>query len=149
VEIYEIHIDIVASPNQVWNAIADFDNYGAWNPIIPFAKGELIANGYLSMRLRNASNNTNVKVLTVNDGKCFILSRFIIHEKLINMVHHFQLSEVDEFKTRFTQRWECTGLLVPLMWKRISSKLKAFELANLELKKHIEGGCGGRQCDAN
>lgn len=138
--VFEIYIDVKSPQERVWNTLVDFENYGVWNTLIPFVEGTLEKNATLFMRVKNQESATEIKVDGVDEGKRFILSRNLIHHKLVHLVHYFELTKIDEKTTRFTQRWECTGLLIPVMWKRITTKMGAFRLFNSELKNHLESG---------
>ena len=48
---FTIDVEIAASQKRVWDALVDLENYGKWNPIIPFGQGKFEANSYLQLTL--------------------------------------------------------------------------------------------------
>ena len=72
-------------------------------------------------------------------GRRFVLSRDLFHRKLVHLTHSFAIHELEPRATRFTQRWEATGLLVPLMWNKLASVMAKFEAFGADLKVHVEG----------
>ncbi|MFC2087064.1 SRPBCC domain-containing protein [Bacteroidota bacterium] len=53
--------------------------------------------------------------------------------------HIFELIEVDNNSTRFIQRENFSGILVPFLWKQLNTKTrKGFELMNDKIKEMAE-----------
>ena len=53
--------------------------------------------------------------------------------------HIFQLEQINDNKTKFIQRENFNGLLVPLFWKSLNSNTRrGFEDMNIALKEKVE-----------
>ena len=138
---FEVSIDISAPIDHVWDALTDIDKYGSWNPIVSKVEGVLEVGKQLHHTLIKPNGRLvsfSPVIESVNTGRGFTLSKSLIHPKLIHLVHHFELVDKSRTSTMFSQRWQCTGFIVPLLWGKLMQRFKHFEKFNSAIKKRIE-----------
>lgn len=136
---FEIHIDIKAPKEKVWGALADFESYPSWNPTLTYVEGRMKAGEIVHARFGKAENLTAADVDQVDEGRMFVMSRSLMHSSLIHMIHDFELQEIGGGVTRFIQRWHCSGMLVPLLWGKMTAGMAKFERFNKGLQSYVEG----------
>ena len=136
---FEISIGIKAPSSQIWEALEDLDGYRSWSSFIPFASGDLSRDKTIHMRARYREEPVSIHVDEVVPGKRLVLSRDLFHRRLVHLTHYFELNELGNGETRFAQRWEGRGLLIPFMWRKLSKGMGEFEAFNADLRNHIEG----------
>jgi hypothetical protein len=136
----EILID--AEPDRVWDVLTDVDAMGDWNPFI----AEVEKNFEEGERMRIVLNQPNrwqmtikPKVLEVDPGREL---RWLGHmgvPGLFDGEHIFELHPAGERSTRFVQREEFGGLLVPVFWRMLETDTRqGFEDMNAALKHRAE-----------
>ena len=137
---FKIAIDINAPQSQVWDAFFDLKNYGSWNPTIPIGLGKLEVNEMLELTWQRPKRQIlfHPKILAIELGRKMSFTTYVIHPKLTKMVHHFVLESINENTTKFTQSWECNGLLIGLLWSSILPGFKEFKNMNEALKQYLE-----------
>lgn len=135
---FEIQIDIAAPKDAVWSALVDFENYGDWNPTITQVTGDFHTGGTVAFKFRKAEHFIDAYVEKVADEQMFVFSRCLVHPFLIHMVHDFELRALGCGNTRLIQRWHCTGILIPLLWKKLTEGMAKFNRFNESLKTYVE-----------
>lgn len=138
---YKLDIDINASAQKVWDALLDFDNYAKWNPVVPsitgvFEVGESIE--HTLVKVNGEKVLYTPKVLQVEAPFKSTLAKSLLHPRFAYLVHHFELQALTDNLTRFRQRWECSGLAIPLPWNSFITRFKHFEKASAGLKAYLE-----------
>ncbi len=136
---FEIHIDINAPKEKIWEVLTDFERYPDWNPTLTYVEGHLKTGEILHARFGRAEKLTAADVEYVEEGHMFAMSRSLMHPFLVHMVHDFELQELGDSVTRFIQCWHSKGVLVPLLWDRMTIGMSKFERFNLGLKSYVEG----------
>jgi len=130
-------ITINAPVHLVWSEFINFEAYPTWNPFIHSVTGELAVGQTIKAKIGNMSFSPIVKEHEVN-------SRFSWQGKLgirgiFDGKHLFELKEMGENTTLFTQSEKFNGLLVPFMKKKLNSEIKnGFEAMNFALKQRCE-----------
>lgn len=136
----DIHID--APPERVWQILTDFERYPEWNPFITRAEGEVREGARLTVRIepqgaRGMTFRPTVTRLEPNRELRWLGRLFL--PKLFDGEHIFELHPADG-GTRFVQRENVDGLLVPLMWGSIEEPTRqGFIAMNEALKREMEG----------
>jgi hypothetical protein len=136
----EIEIDAPAA--VVWKVLADFPGYCSWNPTIRRIQGRLAAQACLRvfaclpcglpMLLRP-------RVLECRPERELRWVGNLLIPGLFEGEHLFLLEPLSACKTRFVQREEFNGILLPLLWKWFGDQgRRAFEAMNLALKTEAE-----------
>lgn len=135
-------IEIQAPVGKIWEILIDIEKYPEWNPFIKsvnskFAEGE---------KFTASLHQPGSKPMTFKP-KCIKLE----HEKELRWLGHFfipglfdgehifELHSLENGNTKFIQREDMKGLLVPLFWKMVNTKTrKGFEMMNEKLKELAE-----------
>jgi len=136
-------IEILASPEDVWKALTDFDAFRDWNPFIRPVVGEAVEGVRLRVQMRPpggravAFRPTVTKVVPNRElrwkGRLWISGLF-------DGEHIFEIEPQGAERVRFVQREAFSGLLVPFMAKSIDQALSGFEEMNMALKERVEAG---------
>ncbi len=135
-------IEIAASPQCVWDVLADFAGYGSWNPSIERLEGGQSPGDRLLLHARMPRLG-RVKLqarLRRFEPRC----ELSWHGELISPPvfageHSFNLEPLSGGRTRLVQKEEFRGLLAPLFVMAFASGLAAFySEANRGLKALVE-----------
>lgn len=135
----EIHID--APPETVWQVLTDFSRYPDWNPFMPRAEGTVREGETIAVRIeppggRGMTFRPTLQRVTPNRELRW-LGRLLL-PKIFDGEHIFELHPEDG-GTRFVQRENFGGLLVPLLWRSMeASTRRGFEAMNQALKARAE-----------
>lgn len=136
-----IHID--APPEAVWRILTDFARYPDWNPFIPRAEGPVREGATIEVRIeppggRGMTFRPALTRVTPNRELRWLGHLWI--PKLFDGEHIFELHPSEAGGTRFVQRENFGGLLVPLVWGSMeTSTRRGFEAMNEALKERAEG----------
>ena len=137
----EIYVD--APPESVWPILTDLDQYPNWNPLIPQAEGDIREGARLTVRIETPGGPamTVRPTLTRVDPQRELrwLGQLFV-PKLFDGEHIFELHP-ENGGTRFVQRENFSGLLVPFLWGSMEAATRrGFEAMNEALKQRAEGG---------
>ena len=139
----ETKIEIDASPARVWEVFTDFGRYPQWNPFLVLLGGPVSVGERIEARLtppggRGMTFKPEILVFD-QDRELRWLGRLLI-PGLFDGEHQFFVEPFGEGRTRFIQREEFRGILVPLAMRMIGSSIKqGFEEMNTALKQLVEG----------
>lgn len=131
-------IIIQAPIEEVWKILMDFDRYPEWNPFVISILGKAKLRERLKVTLLNPNGKPTTfqpKVTLLKEHQVFgwLGSLWIVG--LFDGHHTFEMQDIGPGKCRFLHREEFSGLLVPLFWKLIDTKVRAgFEAMNEKLK---------------
>jgi len=109
----ETTIDIHATPEVVWQTLADFDSYTEWNPFLTEAAGSATVGERLEWLGR-------LGLRGLFDGR-----------------HEFRLEGTEDGRTRLSQRERFSGLLVGLLLDEGAIE-RGFEAMNEALRQRVE-----------
>ncbi|MGV8072943.1 MAG: SRPBCC family protein [Syntrophobacteraceae bacterium] len=135
-------IEIDAPCAVVWRVLTDFSGYCSWNPTIKRIDGRPAVNACLKvfaclpcglpMMLRP-------KLLEYRPEREIIWLGIALIPGILDGNHLFKLEPINEIKTRFVQREEYSGILLPFLWKWLGEQgRRAFEIMNAALKVEAE-----------
>jgi len=139
-KVFEIEKVINSNRSEVWDTLTKFPNYENWNSIVPFGSGDLVVGGKLDMKLKMKGKKIKKfmpKIESVIQEHEFILSQTAIHKKIAYIKHYFILQKFNETNTKFVQRWECSGILIPILWQVLVQSFKEFEAFNTDLSNQL------------
>ena len=136
----EINID--APIKKVWNILTDFNKYPEWNPFIKSITGVQSIGETLSVTIQPPGAKPmdfKPKITQITPEKEIRwLGHFVI-PSLFDGEHIFELESIGDNITKFVQRENFKGLLVPLLRKQLENGTKqGFELMNKALKERAE-----------
>jgi hypothetical protein len=130
-------IKINAPAEKIWNKLMDFNDYPNWNPFILSIEGIPKIDNNLVVNFEKMTFKPRVISLVKN--KEFKWVGKLLFKGIFDGEHSFQLVEITNNKTLFIHSEEFSGILVPLLKKKLLSETKpGFESMNLALKKEME-----------
>jgi hypothetical protein len=115
----------------------DFKTYPDWNPFIKSIKGM----PYIGQQLQVDIGSMKFKpiVQTKHYNKHFAWLGKLWVKGLFDGVHHYEINEIDEQTCEFIHREEFSGILVPLLKKKLKTETyQGFINMNNALKQHAE-----------
>jgi len=137
-------IEINASRIEIWNILLDVNKYPEWNPFIKSLNGHFNEGEKLAVTLHQPDSKPMIFKPTVTKVESNKEIRWLGHlfvKGLFDGEHIFEIQSLENGKTKFIQRENFKGLLVPLFWKDLNTKTrKGFELMNEKLKELAEKG---------
>lgn len=135
----DIHIE--APPERVWQILTDFARYPAWNPLIPRAEGDVREGSRLTVRIElpdGPGMTIRPTLVRVEPNRALAWKGGLLVPKLFDGEHLFELHPADG-GTRFVQRENFGGLLVPLVWGSLEAPTRqGFIAMNEALKQKAE-----------
>jgi hypothetical protein len=138
----ETYIDIQAPVEKIWKILLDFSSYPQWNPFITSAKGIPAKGKKLSITINlpdKGKQRFHPVCLNVTPQKELRWKGKVITKGLFDGEHIFELQVLNKKTVRLFQREYFSGLLVPLMWKKLEpATLEGFKLMNRRLKQRAE-----------
>jgi len=130
-------IEIKANAETIWNALIDFKNYYKWNPFISKIEGNLAPNQQLRVKIQKMYFTPTVQLVKPHQ-KLTWLGKLGV-KGLFDGYHYFEIIPIDEQKCLFIQGENFTGILVPLLKKKLKTEtLPGFILMNCSLKEYVE-----------
>ena len=141
-----IKTDVVinASPDKVWSILTDFDTYPEWNPFIKSFEGKPAEGERFKVTIQQPGSKPMTfkpKCLKFERNKEFRWLGHLFIKGIFDGEHIFELIPAENGKTKFIQRENFNGILVPLLWNQLETKTtKGFEMMNEKLKELAENG---------
>lgn len=135
-------IEIQASARKVWDILADFEHYPAWNPFIQNISGDMSEGSQLRVTIQPVGGKPMKFWPTVIKMHVHQEFRWLGHlfvPGLFDGEHYSQIEEVSENTVRFVQGEQFRGILVPLLWGSMESgTTEGFKAMNEALKQRAE-----------
>jgi hypothetical protein len=135
-------IEIQASPDAVWETLADFAAYPDWNPFIVQADGEPVPGGRLELRMRLPGRRPMTfrpKLLEATPAHRLRWLGHLFVPGLFDGEHTFTIDPLGPDRVRLTQQEEFRGLLVPVVLAFIGKPTQeGFHQMNQALKTRVE-----------
>lgn len=132
----EIHID--ATPDEVWNVLADLAGYREWNPFLVSAEGELKEGATLTHTMHPANGSPMTfqpTMLRVSPARELRWLGRLLLPRIFDGEHYFLL-ESHEGGTRLVHGEKFAGIL---LWLLNTQRFAAdFEAMNRALKQRVE-----------
>ena len=138
----ENSIVIERSPDQVWTAIADIDQYANWSPFIKSVQGELKTGETLLIEIvpqgEDGMEFTPQVLVAKADEELRWIGK-LGFRGVFDGEHYFILEKLEDNRTRLRHGEAFSGLLVPILWGLIAdSTRKGFTDHNQSLKTLVE-----------
>jgi len=140
-ELYS-EIEIHASPQRIWEILADFSRYPEWNPFIRSIRGDLVTGGRITAELRPpVSEGMTIRpvLLNVEPPRELRWKGHLLVRGLFDGEHVFEIRPEDTGRCRFIQREIFSGLLLPLFTRMLKDgTARGFADMNAALKERAE-----------
>ena len=135
-------IQIHATPEKVWQILTDLKSYQQWNPFMTSAAGEIRTGSRLTVSIEPPNSRAMIfrPIITqVNPGSELCWIGHLLLPGLLDGKHVFKIQAGDAGKIQFVQEEFFSGLLVPLLWRKLNAGTRrGFELMNAALKRIAE-----------
>jgi hypothetical protein len=135
-------IIINAPVNKVWDVLVDFQKYPEWNPFIKSFEGEIREGESFKVTIQPPGGKAmtfNPTCLKLAENQEFRWLGHLFFKGLFDGEHIFELSPFGSGQTKFVQRENFRGILVPFIWNQLEPKTKkGFEMMNEKLKELVE-----------
>lgn len=133
--------DIAASPQRVWEVLADLHGYARWNPEITVVSGHAAPGQVLTLRRRSDSGTSTVHP-TVRAADLGRELRWTSHYHeiggLADSEQRFTIEATGQGRVRFTQSETFRGIAVPFYHHALASSCSRFAAMNAALKDRAE-----------
>lgn len=130
-------ITIHSSIEHVWNVLIDFPSYSSWNPFISSIEGKLHKGEQLKVTIGTMKFKPTIKQLLPQREITWLGRLFV--PGIFDGRHSFQLQENPDGTTLFIQKEDFSGILVPLMRKKLNTEIvNGFNEMNQQLKERAE-----------
>ena len=140
-------IVIEAPPERVWSILTDFERFPEWNPFIRKISGKIEARGRLSVTLHPSGGRTTAFKPTILKAEPNRELQWIGHigfPGLFDGQHIFELQPLGDSMTRFVQREQYGGILLPFVSGMLRNETaRGFDEMNRALKERAEEGTAG------
>ncbi len=135
-------VEIERSANEVWGVLSDFPAYPDWNPFITEISGELGPGWRLEVTIQPPGGEAmdfNPTVTEVMPGRRFAWLGQLSLPRMFDGAHYFAVEDLGNGRSRFTQREEFRGVLVPFLRPKLDGQtLDGFKQMNAALKARAE-----------
>jgi hypothetical protein len=132
---------IPASPERVWDVLADFDRYGEWNPLNIWAGGEARAGARVPMRFVDAGGGKGkviAQTVTVTASDPPRRLEWVGRVPLLFRGRHFFELSPERGGTRLIHGEDLSGL-IPVLFSasRIERQKGSYEAMNRALERRV------------
>jgi hypothetical protein len=135
-------IEIDATPDEVWEIITDLDSYPQWHPAVAHTSGQLHVGARQRevVRAGNGRHLTFRPVLTVvTPGRQLTRRGRLLAPGIFTGVHTYFIEPTGADRVRVVQTERLTGILVPLLRRRLDTETRTqFRAALAGLAHRVE-----------
>jgi len=137
----ETVVDIGAPPARVWAQLTRFAAYPEWSRFIASIRGEPRVGERVTVELDDGSRPVTIKpvLLVVAENEELRWRGTLVIPWLFSGEHYFKLTALPDGRTRLTHGEQFGGLLVPLLWRMLDTRIRAsFGVFNEALRARAE-----------
>jgi hypothetical protein len=134
-------IEIAASAATVWGVLTDFAAYPEWNPFMLSVAGELTQGKQISVTMQPPGHGASTfrpTLLSVEAGRGFRWRGHLVVPDLFDGEHVHEIEVLGPQRTRYVQREQFRGVLVPFVGGMFRDTPRGFEEMNAALKVRAE-----------
>lgn len=142
-------VDIEASPEDVWQVLADFPSHERWNPFFARIVGVPEVGEQLRITARKGDGDGmsfRPEVLVADRGRELRWKGKLLVRGIFDGEHAFVLEPIHGGRTRVTHREEFRGALVPFMGRVLADTERGFVAFNQALADEV---AARRTCNAS
>jgi hypothetical protein len=137
-------IEIGATPERIWASLTDFAAFPEWNPFVRSIEGKARRGERLTVTIQPPGEGAMTfrpKVLKADPGRELRWLGHLVMPGLFDGEHYFELTETSPGRCRVVQGERFSGLLVPLLRKKLDGPTReGFIAMNRALKKRLTIG---------
>jgi hypothetical protein len=138
---YELSTPMSAPPADVWTTLVDLAHWGEWNKLVPVASGDIRTGEILAFKIRRLDGtyrDHRPTVDAIEPGRVIVLSATFGHRFAVKLVHSFTIDQVQEGSCRLHQRWDASGVLVPILWSDLTQTMRRFSQLGEDLAARVK-----------
>jgi hypothetical protein len=142
----DAHVDIDATPEDVWSVLVDFNTWGSWNNFIPAVEGNLQVGKRMRIKVVPPGLKPMIfkpEVYVIEANKAIVWGGSFL-QIIYRGDHTFLLEPLPRGKTRFRQIERFMGPMVLFMGSMIRKTEAGYHQMNLALKERVEKGGRGK-----
>ena len=125
-KVLHTEINISASPEQVWQNLTDFSNYGAWNPFIHHVEGKAAVGEEVKIFVKVGSRELtlNCTILELAPNQKLRWKWHIFFDRFYSGEHSVILKPQGHSRVHIDHREIFNGLLLPFFRRQIDTQTK-------------------------
>jgi hypothetical protein len=130
---------INAPAEKVWKEFTNFSEYPNWNPFLRKVSGDMKSGNSINVTIQPKNHEPvdfNPAIIIYEEKRTVQWEGKLFIPGLFTGRHTFQLINIDKDKTRFIQKEDFNGILVPFI--SLDATLEGFKEMNGLLKSRIE-----------
>lgn len=136
-------LNISAPPEKVWQVLTDYARYPEWNSTMVFKSHDFKVGNQVSFASLDSDGKETMtitpEVLDYTPNKAIVWKGSLFVPGIFDGTHQFYLEAQADGSTRFTQKEDFSGLLIPLTRNNVIKDAQArFILMDEELKREAE-----------
>jgi hypothetical protein len=134
-------VDIAAPAEVVWRVLTDFAAFEEWNPFMLQAEGELVPGQRISVTMRPPGHGASTfrpRLLAVEPARLLRWRGQLLVPGLFDGEHVHELTPLEGEGTRYVQREEFGGILVPFTGGMLRDTERGFAAMNAALRQRAE-----------
>lgn len=135
-------VEIERPARLVWEIFSDFPAYPDWNPFITQISGQMPPGQELKVTIQPPGGDAMDFTPTVTEfipGRRFAWLGQVGLPRIFDGAHYFEVEDLGDGRSRFTQGEEFRGVLVPFLKPRLDGQtLDGFKAMNEALKGRAE-----------
>ncbi len=134
-------VTIDAPANRVWDVLTGLNDYKSWNPFLTSAAGTLAPGQEITIAIKLGGHTIRVhpRIVAVDPGRKLAWREALLFPEIFSGEHEFELDALDQSHTRLIQSEQFRGVLVGLVWNKLSPQLsQGFNAMNQALKRRCE-----------
>ena len=138
--IIDTHIDIDATPEEVWSLLVDFNAWGSWNDFIPMVEGNLQVGEHL--RIKVVPPEMKPMIFKPEVYEVIPFKKILWGGSFLKIIyrgdHAFLLEPAPDGKTRFRQIERFRGQMVLFMGSMIKKTEVGYHQMNHAFREQVE-----------
>ncbi|MEO1307916.1 MAG: SRPBCC domain-containing protein [Pseudomonadota bacterium] len=137
----ETSIDIAALASQVWQVLTAFDRFPEWSEFILSVEGSIAQGQKIVVRLNDGGGEMIFKprIVANRESEEFAWRGVVGASWMFTGEHRFTLEDLGDGRTRVVHSEHFSGLLVPLLWQKLTTRTReAFKAFNEALRLRAE-----------
>ena len=136
---FTLSTEIPAPAGRAAALLLDVRAWPRWNRLVPRVRGDVAPGALVTFAIRQPGGGHyahRARVLELEPLRV-VLSAVFLHPLLLRMDHAFDFVPVDPGRSRLDQSWSVSGVLAPLLWRRLVRAMARFA----ELGDDLAGAC--------
>ncbi len=134
-------IEIDAQAKEVWDVLVDFASHARWNPFFASVEGQPVVGNTLNIKARKPDGSAGMgftpTVLEVESSRILRWKGKLFIKGIFDGEHVFELTELDNARTRLDHYENFSGALIPLMGKVLADTEEGFHKFNAALADEV------------